>query len=64
MLHAAILVLAAIHSVISISWYNILAWMITRARQVFIRPSVRRRLEQASGLILLGFGVRLAVEHR
>jgi threonine/homoserine/homoserine lactone efflux protein len=59
-----ILVLAAIHSVISISWYNILAWMITRARQVFIRPSVRRRLEQASGLILLGFGVRLAVEHR
>jgi len=59
-----ILLLAAIHGVISISWYNILAWMVSRARQVFMRSSVRRRLEQISGLVLLGFGVRLAVEHR
>jgi threonine/homoserine/homoserine lactone efflux protein len=59
-----ILLLAALHGVISISWYTILAWMVSRARQVFVHSSVRRRLEQVSGLVLLGFGVRLAVEHR
>ncbi|HEV8192036.1 MAG TPA: LysE family translocator [Ktedonobacterales bacterium] len=66
--HAPVLItilwLAAMHSVISISWYNVLAWMVSRARQEFVRPSVRRRLEQVSGLVLLGFSVRLAVEHR
>lgn len=60
----AILALAALHGAISISWYTILAWMVSRARQVFVRPAVRRRLEQVSGLVLLGFSVRLAVEHR
>ena len=59
-----ILLLAALHGVISISWYTILAWMISRARHAFVRSSVRRRLEQISGLVLIGFGVRLAVAHR
>src|SRR5262245_37843249 len=35
-----ILLLAALHGVISISWYTILAWMISRARQAFVRSSV------------------------
>jgi threonine/homoserine/homoserine lactone efflux protein len=55
--------LAALHSIISISWHNILAWMASRARAMFVRTSVRRRLEQLSGLVLIGFGARLAVEH-
>lgn len=60
---ATILLLAALHSIISISWYNILAWMVSRARAMFVLLSVRRRLEQLSGLVLIGFGVRLAVEY-
>ena len=44
------------------SWYVVLAWLVSLARRVLTRPALRRRLEQVSGLAMVGFGVRLAVE--
>jgi threonine/homoserine/homoserine lactone efflux protein len=44
----------------SSSWYVFLTVVLRRARWIYERPTVRRRLEQLSGLVLLGFGIRLA----
>ncbi len=61
---ATILLLTLIQMVVGIAWYTLLAWFVSRARLLLSRPAARRRLEQASGLMLMGFGLRLAVEHR
>lgn len=37
--------------------------LLGRVRHVLQRPSVRRRIEQVSGLVLVGMGLRLATEH-
>jgi threonine/homoserine/homoserine lactone efflux protein len=43
-------------------WYLTLIWLAGRAHRVLRRPVVQRRMEQASGLVLVGVGVTLAVE--
>jgi hypothetical protein len=35
-----------------------------RRHHLFERPAVRRRLEQISGVVLVGLGIRLAAESR
>jgi threonine/homoserine/homoserine lactone efflux protein len=58
----SLLALSAVMVLVDTSWYVLLAWLISLARRVLTRPAVRRRLEQVSGLVMVGFGVRLAVE--
>jgi threonine/homoserine/homoserine lactone efflux protein len=58
------LLLSAIWVVIDASWYVVLSWSVHQARRFLLRPVVRRRLEQISGLVLIGFGLRVALEHR
>jgi threonine/homoserine/homoserine lactone efflux protein len=43
-------------------WYLTLIWLAGRAHRVLRRPVVQHRMEQASGLVLVGVGVTLAVE--
>lgn len=45
-------------------WYGLLIWAVDRAKALLGRPAVRRRLEQVSGVVLIGLGVRLVVESR
>lgn len=54
----------AIHAAEGIVWLVLVATVIDRARTVFARPAVRQRMEQLTGLVLLGFGVRLALDSR
>ncbi len=61
---ATILLLAVIQVIVDVCWYTVVAWLIHRARMSFSRQGVRRRLEQVSGILLVGFGLRLAIEHR
>ncbi|WP_396449528.1 LysE family translocator [Actinomadura sp.] len=49
---------------IDLAWYTVVVWLVGAARRVLGRPAVRRRLEQVSGVVLVGLGVRLAVEAR
>jgi len=56
------LILAVVQVLISISWYALVAWGVNQARKAFSRPIVRRRLEQSSGIILIGFGVRMVIQ--
>ncbi|NUT39795.1 MAG: LysE family translocator [Thermoactinospora sp.] len=56
--------LALIWVVVDTVWYSLVIWAVARAKAVLGRPAVRRRLEQISGIVLIGLGVRLVVEAR
>jgi len=46
------------------AWLIVLVSMVGHGVGWFSRPKIRRRLERLSGLVLIGFGVRLATEAR
>ncbi|MGW4960866.1 LysE family translocator [Nonomuraea sp. NPDC004186] len=56
--------LAVVWVLVDLAWYGLLIWTVAKAKAVLGRPAVRRRLEQISGVVLIGLGVRLAVESR
>jgi threonine/homoserine/homoserine lactone efflux protein len=45
-------------------WLSFYAAFISRLSGVLLRPTVRRRFEAATGAVLIGLGIRLAVERR
>jgi threonine/homoserine/homoserine lactone efflux protein len=55
--------LAALFLVVACSWLLVYVVLLQRLRGVLSREAVRRRIEQATGAVLVGLGVRLAVEH-
>ncbi|WP_214323934.1 LysE family translocator [Nonomuraea sediminis] len=56
--------LAVIWVVVDIAWFSLVIWMVARAKAILGRPAVKRRLEQISGVVLIGLGVRLMTEAR
>jgi threonine/homoserine/homoserine lactone efflux protein len=60
----ALVVFSAVWAVIDGIWYSGVIWLAARVRRVLSRASVRRRMEQISGLVLVGVGVRIAAESR
>ncbi len=54
--------LGGIHIVEGIVWLSLVVVVAGRARGWLQRPAIRRRLEQLTGVVFLGFGVRLAFE--
>ncbi|MEV1177767.1 LysE family translocator [Nonomuraea sp. NPDC049784] len=56
--------LAVVWVLVDLLWYGLLVWMVAKAKAWLGRPAVRRRLEQISGVVLIGLGVRLVVEAR
>ena len=56
------LLLASIHVVQGVIWLVAVATLVDRARALFERRRVRRRLEQATGVALVGFGVAVALD--
>lgn len=59
-LFATTAVLAVFQVVIEMAFYLTLAAFVGRAGQWFRRPKVRRRVEAASGTVLIGLGVKVA----
>jgi threonine/homoserine/homoserine lactone efflux protein len=57
-----LLALAVIWVVVDLIWYLPLIWLAGRIGGVLRRQSVRRRMEQISGAVLVGLGIRLAVD--
>lgn len=53
--------LAAIHAVEGVAWLWFLVFAVARVRSALLDPRVLRWFEAASGLLLVGFGIRLAV---
>lgn len=56
--------LAAIHLAMSLIWLYILVVFIGRLRLIITQPRFKRGLEGATGVLLVGLGVRLALERR
>ncbi|HEX7106438.1 MAG TPA: LysE family translocator [Acidothermaceae bacterium] len=56
------LLLAVIWVACDCTWYLSLTTAIHAARELFTRSTLRRRVERLTGVVLIGFGVRLAVQ--
>jgi threonine/homoserine/homoserine lactone efflux protein len=59
---ATSMLLAAIHVAMGIVWLAAVALMVERVRALLARRRTRRRLEQATGVALVGFGVGVALD--
>jgi threonine/homoserine/homoserine lactone efflux protein len=58
----SLLALSLVLVMVDATWYVFLSWVVSRARHILTRPRIRQRLEQISGVVLVGLGIRLAVE--
>lgn len=58
---AASTALGAVHVAEGLLWFAVIAAVVHRAGRLFARPSVRRRLDQVTGLVFVGLGLRLAL---
>jgi threonine/homoserine/homoserine lactone efflux protein len=45
-------------------WLAVVAWLADRSVRWLRRPAVQRWIERATGIVLIGFGLRLATESR
>jgi threonine/homoserine/homoserine lactone efflux protein len=60
----ALLALGLVFSLMTLAWLVGYSVVVARAGDVLRRPRVRRALEGVTGVVLIGFGARLATEHR
>jgi threonine/homoserine/homoserine lactone efflux protein len=59
---ATLVLFSVVWAVIDLIWYLPMIWLAGRARALLRRASIRRRMEQVSGLVLVALGLRLAAE--
>jgi threonine/homoserine/homoserine lactone efflux protein len=57
-----LLELGFVFAVIGWTWMNVYGLLITRIRDVVTAPRVRQWMQRVTGVVLLGFGARLALE--
>ncbi|HXI96459.1 MAG TPA: LysE family translocator, partial [Candidatus Acidoferrum sp.] len=57
-----LLLLGVIFAVIGFTWLIVYGSFVTRMRDVITAPRVRQWMERVTGVVLLGFGARLAVD--
>jgi len=58
------ILLAGIHAVLGFLWLATVSVLLSRVRPWLSRPRVQRRLEAVTGVALIGFGARLALDRR
>ncbi|MFE9928212.1 LysE family translocator [Streptomyces sp. NPDC005533] len=57
---AGMALLVGVHVLLTLAWLGTYVYLLSRARRFFARPRVRRALDRATGVVLIGFGVRVA----
>lgn len=57
-----LLELGFVFAIIGWTWMNVYGLLITRIRDFITAPRVRQWMQRVTGLVLLGFGARLALE--
>lgn len=60
----ASLMLGGIFLAEGVVWLTAIVWLAARLSAVLSRSRIRRRMERLTGLVMVGFGVRLAIERR
>ena len=58
------LAMAAVIVAVDLVWYSTLALLVARARRAFTEGGWGRRVERLTGAVLIGLGIRLALERR
>jgi RhtB (resistance to homoserine/threonine) family protein len=59
-----LLLLGATFAVLTLAWLAVYAVVIGNTSTLLRRPAVRRTLDRVTGVVLIAFGVRLALERR
>ena len=59
-----LLFLGVVFAVLTLLWLAVYALAVGHASGWLRRPGVRKALDRVTGVVLIGFGVRLALEHR
>jgi threonine/homoserine/homoserine lactone efflux protein len=57
-----LLLLGFVFAVIGWTWMNVYGFFVTRLRDFITAPRVRQWMDRVTGIVLLGFGARLAAE--
>jgi threonine/homoserine/homoserine lactone efflux protein len=52
--------MALVHDLEGMVWFAVLIFLVGRGARVLSRPTVKRRLDQLTGVVFVGFGLRLA----
>lgn len=50
------------YTVLSIAWFVLFVYFINHLREWLLAPTVQKWMEKATGLVLIGFGLKLALE--
>jgi len=58
------LLLGTVFVLLGLGWLSGYAWLATRAGGVLRRPRVQAAVQRVTGVVLIGFGLRLATERR
>jgi threonine/homoserine/homoserine lactone efflux protein len=58
------LAMAAILICVDLLYFTALAWVVSRARHAIVGSRLARRVEQLTGAVMIGLGVRVAFESR
>jgi threonine/homoserine/homoserine lactone efflux protein len=58
----ALMSLAVLWALVDAAWFTLVIWFIGKARTYFTRATIWRRLTRLSGAVLIGLGLRLALE--
>ncbi|MBL7257767.1 LysE family translocator [Paractinoplanes lichenicola] len=58
------ILLTGVHVVLGLAWSTVLVTTARRLKDLLRRPRARRLLDRVTGLVIVGFGVRLATEAR
>ncbi|MFJ2931230.1 LysE family translocator [Streptomyces sp. NPDC087219] len=52
--------LVLVHAALTLSWLGSYVMVLARARSLFEKPPVRRALDRVTGVVLIGFGIKVA----
>jgi threonine/homoserine/homoserine lactone efflux protein len=52
--------LVLMHAVLTLGWLGGYVMLLAKARAFFERPAIRRAMDRVTGVILIGFGVKVA----
>ncbi len=58
------LAMATVIVAVDLVWYSTHALLVARARKAFVDGGWGRRVERLTGAVLIGLGIRLALERR
>jgi threonine/homoserine/homoserine lactone efflux protein len=56
--------LAGVHILVGLVWMTFYAHLVHRAQRTLQRPDIWRWLERVTGIVLIGLGLRVALERR